>query len=479
MYLTESLLKKLAKISGISLEEIKKQFGSGEIYAYTIKPIVILNNVENFQENPFMDVPPEKTDKSYRYVLQLHFRGASVHGDLRLERQSDLIGWTMLIQLKGYPDKPITTLKDAKEFYSKHKSDGFKINLETGEFKQRQDKAGRYRKAEIQVVKKAIEPHVWLFNENLIPINQFDYLYFVEGVAPIGSPGSTADYPGVFLIVDKGYVEYGATKPYFYEYFFNSGKLRGRYVIRTLSHMSENKILPPAKVPEGNEIRSAHFWVMVQPDDQRPYVITERAIKTNYIPPYGFSALPYKIRRNVPQQYQYWKFKDKNKRLEIRKQLVENVEELDIDIDKLIKMSEESNDFGIWRIWWKRTNKEGKPVVVVRYGPSTQYYLLKIGDRVFESGYNPFQTYTFLYPRHIKDDLLKYKSKTRLQPGTELNPTKSTTANIEPFKISKVKILENSPSFIKFELNNDLYMIYKPEGESFWLFEKSENPSVK
>jgi len=468
-------IEKISKLTGIPETEIRNEFGEN-VHIYKVKPLVVLNHVENFQENVFMQIPPEKTDKSYRYVIQMHIRGKSVHFDLRLERENDLIGWTLLAQLEGLPDKPITTLKEAKEFFEKHKND-FKIDFSTGEFKKKKDKAGRIRPTEIQVIPKAVEPHVWLFDENLNKINQLDYLYLVEGVAPIGTPGSTAEYPGVFLIVDKGYVEYGATKPYLFEYFFNSGILNGRYIIRTLAHFNE-EILSPSEAPEEHEIRSAHFWVMIQPEDKRPYVISDRAVKSGYIPDYNYSALPYKIKENIPRQYQYWKEKDIKKRIELRNRLISEVEELEIDLDKLTKMTENSG-FGIWRIWWKRTNKEGKPVIVIRYTPSTEYYLLKIADRVFESGYNPLETETFLYPRNIRVDLTKFDTKHKLETGSELNPTKATSAWIEPVIIGTTDILTNSPTFIKFQFKGKLYILYKPEGEEFWLFQESGFPSIE
>jgi len=470
-------VKEIAKILGVSEKEILTLFGKSP-YVFSIKPVVLFDRpIEKLQENVFMEVPPERTAHTYRYVIQLHLRGSSSHLDLRLEREDDLLGWTLLAQIKGYPDKPITTLKEAKEFFNKYKSEAFKIDFATGKFKYRTDKAGRKRKAEIQVVPKKKEPMEWLFNEDLLPENQFDY-QFVEGVAPIGTPGSTANYPGVFLIVDKGYVEYGTAKPYFFEYFLNSGILKGRYIIRTLTHeeMAE-KILPPADVPEEEEIRSKHYWVMIQPDDQLPYVLSKRAVETGYIPPYKYSALPEYIRKQIPKKFRYWEFKDKKKRLELRDYLVKNYEELNIDLSKLVKM-EENNDFGIWRIWWKRETKEGKPVIVVRWGASTQYYLVKIGDKVFESGYNPMETFTFLYPRRIKTDLMEITEKKKILPKTELNPTKATTCYIEPVLMGKIKIYESKPDFIKFEYKNDLYVVKKYEKEKFWILSKSEKPNV-
>jgi hypothetical protein len=57
-----------------------------------------------------------------------------------------------------------------------------------------------------------------------------------------------------------------------------------------------------------------------------PYVISERAVKKAWIPPKGYSCLPRKVRKTVPQAYQYWYALEPAKRRAIRDELVQVVE---------------------------------------------------------------------------------------------------------------------------------------------------------
>lgn len=49
----------------------------------------------------FLDYP-KSSDRELRWVLQWHFRdGQGVHGEMRFEQQSDLIGFTLAVQTPG------------------------------------------------------------------------------------------------------------------------------------------------------------------------------------------------------------------------------------------------------------------------------------------------------------------------------------------------------------------------------------------
>lgn len=71
-------IKDIAKIFGVSEKEILTLFGKSP-YVFTIKPVVLFDRpIEKLQENVFMQVPPERTAHTYRYVIQLHLRGLQV-----------------------------------------------------------------------------------------------------------------------------------------------------------------------------------------------------------------------------------------------------------------------------------------------------------------------------------------------------------------------------------------------------------------
>jgi hypothetical protein len=161
---------------------------------------------------------PDGGDKEYNYVVQHHYRGKSVHGDLRIEHNDYLIGWTLMDQQEGEIDEPVTAMSQAVS--EDADPDSFKINWKTGEFDKRQTRSGSIQRANIRCAPKKKEPSEWLK---------------VEGVSPAGEVGATKEYPGVFHIVDEGKMAYGAQKPYFHEYFFDGKALEGRIIFRQIS----------------------------------------------------------------------------------------------------------------------------------------------------------------------------------------------------------------------------------------------------
>jgi len=239
----------------------------------------------------------------------------SHHLDLRIKHNDYLIGWTIADAVKGKPGKPITTLEQAKALDQNEIS---KIDWKKGVPKLRPGiKPGFKEKyAELAAMRKSPEPVPWLN---------------VEGVVPKGSVGATKQFPGVFHIIDKGYCEFGALKPYFCEYFFSKGKLKGRWFFRQLrpsefrgTTKKANEIIPPSRE---TEFRQEAAWFFIKPIDETPYVISDAAVEKKWIPPYGISALPEKIRKKIPKEFQYWKEKDEKKRIEIRDKLVKELAE--------------------------------------------------------------------------------------------------------------------------------------------------------
>ncbi|MEM7825921.1 MAG: hypothetical protein QW412_03645, partial [Candidatus Aenigmatarchaeota archaeon] len=406
----------------------------------------------------FLSDPDE--NKKWRYVIQAHFRGTSLHLDFRCEREFDLIGWTLLVQIPEEIKEPVTTLEQARKIIE---SKDFKIDFEKGEIRKRKIKGGIIRRAEIRVVKKAPEPKEWIS---------------VEGVMPKGEVGATKEYPGVFLIVDKGRVEFGAQKDRFHEYFLSEGKLKsGRWIFRALPQRitKEEEILPEAKLPKETEIREPFYWVLMQPEIQTPYVLDKDSIEKDWLPPFGISALPEAIRKNVPKNLRYWNERNKKKALEQRLEL-SKMEELNIK-PEILKHSQ-INKFSLFRVAFKRTKKGGEPVIVVRFGPSTEFFILKIGEKKFFCEHNPFVSETLATLEKVKFNFDKVTGKKYLEPGSELNKTKNTSAWIEKIDSGDILIYEDKPSFIKFKKDKDIFIIFKEEDEEFWTIKKSEGPNT-
>jgi len=277
---------------------------------------IIYKSVEFEKQDPY-EIIPEEEDAPYKYTVQHHARGKTIHSDLRIESKDKkfLIGWTIMDLIEGKIKDPILTMKDAAKANSE---DNFKIewNKKPVKVKMRRTAAGNIVPAEIRSATKAAEPSAWLD---------------VTGVTKPGEVGATKDFPGVFTMIDKGTVEYLAQKPYFKELWFsNQGKLQGRWIFRQISEYrreEKTKGILPASLPPERPETSGFFWVLIQPIDQVPYVLGARAIEKNWVPPVRYSALPQKLKKKVSSEFQYWKAAKESDRIRIRNSYVEWLKE--------------------------------------------------------------------------------------------------------------------------------------------------------
>jgi hypothetical protein len=167
-------------------------------------------------------------NKTYRYVVQHHIRGNSVHTDLRMEVNDHLIGWTL--------DTPGSTVDP--------KHDKFLHPVTASQGIDYQNLAER----------KLIQPKVWLT---------------VKGKVPAGGIGATAHKEAEFQIVSSGTVKFGVQKHDFHEYFLDPDKkwnqestVKGRWIVAYIPRPSHY-----IKAGEGKDMWS--FW---KPNDQRPYI---------------------------------------------------------------------------------------------------------------------------------------------------------------------------------------------------------------
>jgi len=169
---------------------------------------------------------------------------------------------------------------------------------------------------------KAREPIEWLTIDN-------------ETFKP-GVIGATKHKFGYMWIIDKGTVEYGTQKAYFHELFCHGTKKwagksiwDGRLIIRALPNVWRQKSLEtgePEKTGKGYLVHMAFFA------DLDPYVISTRARKEKWYPPKGISALPKKVRDQVPSEYQYWKKSDQKEAHKLRDELIEEIKAKNVAI---------------------------------------------------------------------------------------------------------------------------------------------------
>jgi len=400
-------------------------------------------------QDPFLEYPDES--KSYRFVAQHHWRGKSVHLDLRFEANDHLVGWTVMEQPDDAVDEPVLTLEDAKRMEDKLNWKLLKQN------------------EKVLVAKKAKQPKDWLK---------------VEGVVPKGGIGSTREFPGVFLIIDSGKVEFGAQKSDFHEYFLHGKKLKGRFVVRL--------------IPENQRAsRSPFIWIAWFPEDQTPYVLSRDAVKKGWMPPKGVSTLPKAIRDKIPKEYRYW---EADRPREVRDKLVEAIKAGEV---KLYEVFDEHKRFityitdicsencftalkealGDQTVYVKMINDENmievpldkQPISlstkftlqfhwwrgpqIVREGPTARHWDLWIYDKPkyhFVLDEDPIVTDAFnaMIESNKKEWDLIDKGKGEaytIEPGEPGNPTKNTPAYIKIIDEGTVVIWEDGDLLKKFE----------------------------
>ncbi|KXH75416.1 MAG: hypothetical protein AM326_03430 [Candidatus Thorarchaeota archaeon SMTZ-45] len=179
------------------------------------------------QADPYMEIPSEEKGP-YDYTVQHHFRGKSLHSDLRIVLRPGklLIGWTLNTQIAGAIKDPVVTLAQARQLSRTRMNEISKINWHTGKWAER-PKAGTTKLVRTSILseRKAPEPFAWLNVEGKTKEPE-------EGKPP--PVGGTKQFPGVFQIVDKGKVEYGSMKPWFHEYFVRGRAMNYRLIFRQL-----------------------------------------------------------------------------------------------------------------------------------------------------------------------------------------------------------------------------------------------------
>ena len=380
--------------------------------------------------------PPDE-DKTWLGMLHIHGRGKSVHGDLRFQVSKDwAIGWTLYIP-KGLSKVP-GSYSEFVELVKKEIMPVVEAKLK--------DPTKRFNCG-----KKHPEPAEWL-----------DY----KGMVEPGEVGATKNEPGFFYIADRFNVEFGAQKPHYHEYFCDGKLIKGRFCIRLLENKEEWK-----KTGEG-----LMTWMAVATKEKTPYVISRRAVTKKWIPGFGHSALPKKLRLKVPETYRYWRYRETSKQREVRDQLVE-------DLSKKL-MKEDALGPAIYKVF----RQTWKGPTVVREGPSrTRYYFAICQDT---KGSVKFALATQNNPLENKElacvtfteatALCALDAKvTEVKPRSKLNTTEDTPSKIELIERGRASILANT-NFRRFRLKDGKLegtwiAFQREEGSTIWTLKRA-NP---
>lgn len=385
--------------------------------------------------NPYLMLP-DPNDK-FDFIIQRHYRGASSHLDVRInterklgidDPQYSVLGWTMLDSVAGRVDEPITTISKAKEFDNKNI---WKIDWDKGIFKTHkqiksitpEDTPGYAKlsdddeRAQIESIKKSVIPTAWMTYKGVIDKP--------EPGEPVPA-GATKEFPGVLTIIESGKIEWGCNKPYYHEYFVDGKHLKGRLSFRQLERTVEGK--------------KQLWWTCIQPEDQTPYVISARAVKKEWLPPKGHSALPESIRKKIPKDLQYWDMPHKAA-LEARKKIVDEIKHGRIVIDcgctqdKRIDKPELEIEFKLQKQTWK-----GPTVIRAKPSRTEFHLLLKMPSKYinFISEQHPENSYTAIKETaHV----LRWRTTGELSPKHKLNKTKATPSRISIVDSGKAKLI--------------------------------------
>ena len=384
--------------------------------------------------DPLYSAYPDES-KKWKGMCHSHIRGRSVHLDFRLQVSKDyMVGWTLYIP-KGLSKDP-ETFAEAKALNEK---EIMPIVRETMSNSMKKFNCGT----------KEPEPIEWAI---------------YEGTVQPGQVGATKKEHGHFIIIDSFEVQFGASKSYFHEYFCDGKIFNGRIVFRLLENKEEWK-----RTDEGL-LTWFCFNALKSPT---PYVLSTRAVKKLWIPPYGSSALPQNVRNKIPERFQYWKIKDASRRREVRDELVEEIKKKLLKLDSITQ-----GDFKFLKQTWRGQK-------VIRAGPSRTlyYFILKQDKTYFSLALNTSllasETATglpFRYPTSL------WTAEGELPPGTKLNPTKATPSKIEVLDQGEASLFieDNIKKFyLEGKKLKGVWMAFQQKGSNLWIIEKSESPELK
>jgi len=414
--------------------------------------------------DPLLDMPPKRGPR--QAVFQYHWRGKTLHGDLRFKVGSDfLVGWTLLLQKPGVPEAD--TVANARDLARTFNADG-----------------GRYNKdmvapEGIQATPKKRQPVEWLHVTG-------------EHIEP-GEVGATTNLPGIIVEVPGGpeFVELGVQKAWFHEYFLTGGdKLIGRLMFRQLPQSSQS---------------DQPFWRAIMSKEFLPSVLDRRAVNTKSMPPDGYSWIPVSLERVTPKEFRYWEHKGEEAR-KIRDALVDarfftkdNVKIVNGQFARVdstrkyhlyIPDGMEARDVVKQpeRAPWVMVHQVWKGQQVTRTGPSREVWrfgLERKGHPVqFELQSDPDETGTVsAIMKPLKGNAL-WDLEGEIEPGKAyggdvFNNTKATPSVITRLDKGTATILEDGPGRVQLRLRGDklrgvFTLEQEEEGSDQWMWSRVE-----
>lgn len=312
---------------------IRDERGPETVYVKNPPLAVVKQTLAEAHAIKFRRVYRLESMKTYRYGMQYHVRGRSIHVDLRHEIGHNLVTGETITVPFGLPN------------YSEIKK---KIDKATSEVvgsrvKRKEDwkSIGDKEKRRIaDILKKRISP-----NEIKQPIFEKWYPDFLNwntkkvflpkatqdeswtqidwAIFPPGWIGTTTYEWGFMVKFDEGKIQYGVLKPDFYEYWLESkeGCYSGRV---NCIWLPREQVQASLNIEDPEEKLGSEIWVgfIFTSRVQRPYMASKRAVEDDYLPPDNRSCLPQEFERLVPRHLRYWEAKSTKKRKKRRDDLV-------------------------------------------------------------------------------------------------------------------------------------------------------------
>ncbi len=350
------------------------------------------------QESPVMDLPKEK--RPYRFVIQEHQRGRSSHLDFRLEMDNHLIGFTL--DDPGKVGVPLRFRND-EEYSSKNKI--------LSQLKNRQ-------------------PNEWLS---------------IKGLINPGEAGAAKNIPTRFKLLDKGTYELGTQKLHLLEVFLKGSRYKGRFLFEKLPRREELKEKAGKK---------ALAWFVRKPIVQVPYVLSSRAIKLNWVPPKGRSALPSEWEEKIPKELRWWEKNWEGRRATAS---IESIRQIFL---KRNILTLERLKFKLQRLSWEGQKTPEKWWLKFSNGI---YYILDANPQVKKEGINAVKK---IYAGTKFWNL----EKGEVRPEMLGNPNKMVDTNIETLEKGTLDQIESTERFSSFRF-------FGKKFKGFWTA-KSTNESL-
>lgn len=421
---------------------------------------------------------PEKPGK-LPAVLQLHARGKTVHGDLRIQLNHDTLqGFTLAFQK---PDvvRDINSIEELQRLGADFSPEGSRWNKSL----QLPDR--------VFVELKRLQPIDWL---------KLDAAQFEPG-----SIGATRFEDGVIVSIERPDVERGMLKPFALEYFFTgSARFAGRLTFRQLvGEEASGATASGDRTPAGQTFWTGGFAKVLLPS-----VLSRRAVETKTMPPAGQSAMPESLMDVTPAQFRFWNEKDAEKAREMRDALVAErfFTEQNVVLDDKHQFRRverkaytpaiadcESTEKGLRTTRFALSHQQWKGQMVVRAGASRQVWhlILRQPDgsvQDFQLQDDPLaedRPITAVLHEGTKDSLLDLEGA--VEPGAEiggiaLNPTKNTPSQVAILDSGEAEVMQAHQNFVQLifhgkRLRGYWNLVAEEAGGRIWQLARGAEPS--